>query len=175
MAKGFNWPLSANRLLGCGLFVAVFVCNATAVQNAPTHEDVASIGQCADFFSYTCRMGHGAPSFPQELLEHNNGVVRDLFESPRRSHELFSTNVAATFYYSCISGTGDRMPDAVRDELQSISVVSTRSELTSEVARLHALGVQAVFRFGKVSDPDRPETSNAGLEQGGLGLPSRSH
>ncbi len=61
------------------------------------------------------------------------------------------------------------------EEFARIDAVRAPSDLPVALARLHAAGVNAAFRFGAGQDAKRSESVIAQIGQGGLGLPDRDY
>jgi putative endopeptidase len=116
-----------------------------------------------------------------ELIEHNNDALHDIAEKaektqldPRVAPEV---QKVGDFY---ASGMDEQAIDAQRtkpldDEFKAIDAIKDRDDLLKEIARLHAMGIGALFEFG--SHPDSKDSTHelAQAVQGGLGLPDRDY
>lgn len=63
----------------------------------------------------------------------------------------------------------------LQPELDRIEAVTDLAGLQNSIARLHSLGVGAVFAFGSEQDAKNSQRNIAGAVQGGLGLPDRDY
>ena len=63
----------------------------------------------------------------------------------------------------------------LQDEMQEIDALKNRDDLTKEIARLHDMGVNALFGFSSGQDDKNSTMVIAKAYQGGLGLPDRDY
>jgi len=63
----------------------------------------------------------------------------------------------------------------LQPELDRIKGVATSADILLEIARLHAIGINAGFEFGSGPDSKDSTTNIAQMSQGGLGLPDRDY
>ena len=71
-----------------------------------------------------------------------------------------------------INANGSRPLDS---EFARIGAIQSTGELHVEVARLHSMRVNALFRFGSTQDAKDSSQVIGGADQGGLGLPDRDY
>jgi putative endopeptidase len=116
-----------------------------------------------------------------ELIEHNNDALHEIAEKaegtkvdPRMAPEA---EKVGDFY---ASGMDEKTIEALKtkpldDEFNAIAAISDRGALLKEIARLHSMGIDALFNFG--SNPDSKDSTHeiAQAAQGGLGLPDRDY
>ena len=154
--------------------------------------DVANIDRgvepCADFFRFACGSWIARNPIPSdesrwgrfnELTERNRDVLRGILEGaaaddPGRSAEK---KKIGDFYAACMdeAGVEARGLKALERDLKAIADLKGLQELPALVARLHLLGVPALFGFDSVQDYRDAATVIASLDQGGLGLPDRDY
>jgi predicted metalloendopeptidase len=60
-------------------------------------------------------------------------------------------------------------------ELSRIAGIATRSQVETEIARLHSMGFRALFSFNATQDAKNSTAVIAGINQGGLSLPDRDY
>ncbi len=159
----------------------------------PKSFDVAAMDKtvdpCEDFYEYACgswRKNNPIPSDQSrwgrfnELAEYNRSILHDILEQasaddPKRSLVM---QKSGDLYQSCMDEETVNKKGAapLKDELDKINAVSTKSQLLDEVVRLHSQGVRGVlFNFGAQPDLHNASTMIAGVGQGGLGLPDRDY
>lgn len=63
----------------------------------------------------------------------------------------------------------------LKPQLEAIDALKTKAEFPALLARLHANGVPALFRFGARPDLRDSTINLAGVDQGGLALPDRDY
>ena len=148
-----------------------------------------SASACGDFYRYSdggwLRRNPIPADFPSwgsfnELDERNRESLHGILEKlagQGSAAEGSEERKLGDFYGSCmdegaIEAAGIRPLDP---ELAQIEAVSDLDSLRTEISRLQAAGVNAVFRFG--SEEDRKNSSQviAAALQGGLGLPDRDY
>src|SRR5205807_5223633 len=64
---------------------------------------------------------------------------------------------------------------SLQPELRRIAAISSREQLIDEVARLHLIGVPALFEFSAQPDLHDATKAVAAVAQGSLGLPDRDY
>jgi putative endopeptidase len=116
-----------------------------------------------------------------ELIERNNDALHEIAEKaqstqvdPRIAPEV---QKVGDFY---ASGMDEKAIELQRtkpldDEFKRIDAIKDRDDLLKEIARLHSIGIGALFEFG--SHPDSKDSTHelAQTAQGGLGLPDRDY
>ena len=116
-----------------------------------------------------------------ELIERNNDALHDIAQKAQNIH--LDARIApepqkvGDFF---ASGMDEKTIDSLRtkpldDEFKVIDAIKDRNDLLKEIARLHAMGIGALFEFG--SHPDSKDSTHelAQATQGGLGLPDRDY
>ena len=81
----------------------------------------------------------------------------------------------AVFYATCMDSTRAESDKAapLADELGRINAMQTPADIQAEIARLHAAGVNLLFRFNSDQDLNNSAQLIAWADQGCLGLPDR--
>ena len=113
-----------------------------------------------------------------ELVEKNNDALHEIAEKAA-AEKSASPDVqkVGDFYASGMNeaeiNTAGVKP--LQDEMQKIDALKNRDDLTKEIARLHDMGVNALFNFGSGQDDKNSTMVIANAYQGGLGLPDRDY
>ena len=113
-----------------------------------------------------------------ELVEKNNDALHEIAEKAA-AEKSASPDVqkVGDFYASGMNeaeiNTAGVKP--LQDEMQKIDALKNRDDLTKEIARLHDMGVNALFDFSSGQDDKNSTMVIANAYQGGLGLPDRDY
>jgi putative endopeptidase len=141
-----------------------------------------TVDACTDFYQYACGGWMAANPIPAdqqrwgrfaEIQQRNFAVLRRILESPAASGD---ERRAADYYAACMDEPRieTKGVSPLQPELARIAAI-TRDELPGLVARLHAIGVNALFRFDSETDRRDATREIATVDQGGLGLPDRDY
>ncbi|HZU43994.1 MAG TPA: M13 family metallopeptidase N-terminal domain-containing protein, partial [Terriglobales bacterium] len=146
------------------------------------------IDPCTDFYAFTCsKWMAGNPIPPDqstwgrftELVERNRQILRGILEKasaddPKR--DAVEQKIG-DYYASCMDenaiNTAGIKP--LQPELDRISKITSKQELTPEIISLHRIGSDALFNFGSQQDFKDANLEIAVADQGGLGLPDRDY
>src|SRR5439155_14091613 len=113
------------------------------------------------------------------LIERNNDALHNIADKavntrddPRLAPEVEKVGD----YYA--SGMDEKPIEAVRtnplqDEFKNIDAIKDRNDLLKEIARLHTIGVDALFDFTSGQDAKDSTHEIAQAVQGGRGMPDR--
>jgi putative endopeptidase len=146
-----------------------------------------SVDPCQNFYLYACGSWMKANPIPpeysrwgrfDELGDRNEKILRDILEdSAKHPGRSPVDQKIGAFYSSCMNEAAiDKAGDSpLKPGLERIQALKSKSELPSEVARLHAQDVNVFFSFGSSPDADNSKMAIADVDQGGLGLPDRSY
>ena len=146
-----------------------------------------SVDPCQNFYLYACGSWMKANPIPpeysrwgrfDELGDRNEKILRDILEdSAKHPGRSPVDQKIGAFYSSCMNEAAiDKAGDSpLKPGLERIQALKSKSELPSEVARLHAQDVNVFFSFGSSPDADNSKMTIADVDQGGLGLPDRSY
>ena len=116
-----------------------------------------------------------------ELIERNNEALREVAEkamntkaNPKTAPEVQKVGD----YYA--SGMDEKTINAngakpLQEEIAKINSIKNPSGVLHEVARLHTMGVGALFLFGSSPDDKNSRMVISNAVQGGLGLPDRDY
>ncbi len=144
---------------------------------------------CTDFFQFANGTWVQETKIPASesrwgsfniLAENNREILRGVLEkassntsAPKGSDE----QLIGDFYGSCIAedaieraGTRPLMP-----YLREIERIRTRDDLIRQIARMHNMGVGAVFGFGGGPDLKDSKMNIANTGQGGLSMPNKDY
>ncbi|HVS61389.1 MAG TPA: M13 family metallopeptidase N-terminal domain-containing protein, partial [Gemmatimonadaceae bacterium] len=83
----------------------------------------------------------------------------------------------SVYYSSCMDSAGAERAGGqpIAAELSRIAAIGNRTQVEAEIARLHSMGVRALFGFGASQDAKNSSAVIAGINQGGLSLPDRDY
>jgi putative endopeptidase len=116
-----------------------------------------------------------------ELIERNNDALHAIAEKAINAHidPRFAPEVQKVGDYYA-SGMDEKTIEAVRtkpleDEFKRIDAIKDRNDLLKEIARLHTIGVDALFDFSSGQDAKDSAREIAQAVQGGLGMPDRDY
>jgi endothelin-converting enzyme/putative endopeptidase len=114
-----------------------------------------------------------------QLQERNREILREILEEdakPSPQRDAVAQKIG-DFYAACMD---EKAIDArglapLEPELARIRALKQKSNLPAELARLHRLGVPALFDFSSGQDFQDATSVIAQADQGGLGLPDRDY
>ncbi|MEP6768960.1 MAG: M13 family metallopeptidase, partial [Acidobacteriota bacterium] len=155
--------------------------------------DVEGIGAsgeaCTDFYQYADGAWLQKHPIPldrprwgtfDELRQRNQNDLRDILETlagDKSAAQGSDERKLGDFYGACMDETAIEAKglSPIQPELARVDAIHDAAELREEIARLHSMGVSAVFGFG--SEEDRKDSSRviAAVVQSGLGLPDRDY
>jgi endothelin-converting enzyme/putative endopeptidase len=147
-----------------------------------------SADPCSDFYQYACGNWIKTNPIPPdqsswgrfaELEERNKETLRGILEAaanPSASRDAISRQIG-DYYAACMD---EKTIDAkglkpVEPALARIAALKDKSELASEIARLHRSGAGALFDFSSGQDFKDSNAVIAQFDQGGIGLPDRDY
>ncbi|MEA2761971.1 MAG: putative endopeptidase, partial [Gemmatimonadaceae bacterium] len=148
-----------------------------------------SVSACTDFYHFANGgwiKTHPVPaafsrwgSF-DELTENNQANLLTILRSAAANGNTQASadlRKLSVYYASCMDSAGAERSGAqpIAAELSRISAIGNRAQVESEVARLHSMGVRALFGFGASQDAKNSTDVIAGINQGGLSLPDRDY
>src|SRR5882724_6168724 len=164
-------------------------CAVQWAQSSFTPADLdKSVDPCVDFYQYSCGTWLAKNAIPpdqsswgrfDELQERNREILRDILEKasaddPKRNAV---EQKIGDYYASCMDekAIDTKGISPIKPELDRIAALRDIAGLADEVARLHAIGVSALFKFGSGPDYKNSSQEIAQADQGGLGLPDRDY
>ena len=185
------------RLVSLTLALVLALATSASAQNAvpiqtkpldPANLD-RSVSACTDFYQFA--NGGWVKSHPvppaysvwgsfSELSENNQSNLLTILRSAAANGDKQANadlRKLAIYYSSCMDSVGAENAGykPIQAELGRVAAISNRAGLETEVARLHAEGVRAVFGFGAQQDAKNSTQVIAGIRQGGLSLPDREY
>ncbi len=165
------------------------------------HVDVTqidtSVSPCEDFYKYTCNRLNAANPIPPDqmywgvgglLQAWNRQILRQILEKNQTADASRTPNQQkiGDFYASCINQAAAKSDDlaAIKPLLESIRGMSDKHQLARILAAIHSsfdrawIGGDnqtraALFGYGPTADYNDVSRVVAGVDQGGLGMPSR--
>jgi predicted metalloendopeptidase len=117
----------------------------------------------------------------EELAERNNSDLREILERCARDSAVGSAasiqQKVGDFYASGMDeqGVAEAGLKPLQPELDAIAAIDSRDDLPKALARLHLLGVNALFNATGEADEKDSRNQILILSQGGLGLPDRDY
>ncbi|MEQ1947676.1 MAG: M13 family metallopeptidase [Bryobacteraceae bacterium] len=146
-----------------------------------------SVDPCEDFFQYACGGWMTANPLPADqsrwgrfdaLQDNNRIVLREILEAAAKASNRSAIDQKIGDYYATCMDEGAinaRGTAPLRGDLDAISAVKNKADITKAVARLFRSGTTPFFRFGAGPDSKNSSLNIADLDQGGLGLPDRDY
>jgi putative endopeptidase len=143
---------------------------------------------CEDFYNFASgewlKRNPIPPAYPtwgrfSDLAENNRERLHQILENAAVSAAPAGSNQRkiGDFYASCMDETRIDAAGAapLNPEFERIRALRNMGELQAEIARLHQLGVSALFEFGSAQDKKNSTSVIGSADQGGLGLPDRDY
>jgi putative endopeptidase len=189
-APAMFWAIS----IGMGLLLPVARAQTSGTASTETRKALdpsdmdPTAAPCDDFNKYAnggwLKKNPIPPEFSRwgtfsELTDRNRQALRTILEklaqekNPPGSEE----QKLGDFYASCMDETAVEAAGVrpIEPDLTRIESIKSLTDLESEVARLQARGVTALFSFGSQQDRKNSSEVIAAVVQGGLGLPDRDY
>ncbi|PYS92670.1 MAG: M13 family peptidase [Acidobacteria bacterium] len=171
------------------LLAASVLCAQTSMHGLDLSAIDKNANPCVDFYQYANGSWLAANPIPAAfsawgvdsvLSEKNRDVLHEVLEAaakntsaPKGSNE----QKVGDFYASCMAE--DQINAAglapLKPELQRIAEIKEARALEAEIAHLHSMGVNALFREGSTQDAKNSAEVTYEILQGGLGLPDRDY
>src|ERR1041384_3988493 len=182
-----------SRSLFASLLTILLAASVLSAQTAMHGLDISAIDKsanpCVDFWQYANGAWLAANPIPAAfsawgvdsvLSEKNRDVLHDVLETAaKNTHAAKGSNEqkVGDFYASCMAE--DQINAAglkpLQPELQRIAAIKDVRALEAEVAHLHSIGFNTLFREGSTQDAKNSAEVTYEVLQGGLGLPDRDY
>ncbi len=147
-----------------------------------------AVNPCQNFYQYSCGTWLKNNPVPpdqsswgrfSELAERNRLILKNILEKAA-ADDASRTSLQkqiGDYYASCMDEATieSKGTASLKPELDRIAALSSPASITDEIARLHAMGVDAFFGFGSGQDFKDSTAVIAQLDQSGLGLPERDY
>ena len=147
-----------------------------------------SADPCVDFYQFACGAWIKNNPIPADqarwgrftqLEERNREILHEILEEaakPDAGRDAVTRQVG-DYYAACMdTKTIDAKGLApLEPVLNRIRAIHDKAQLADEIARLHRIGVSAIFEFGSGQDFKDSTAVIAQADQGGLGLPDRDY
>ncbi|MDE1976089.1 MAG: M13 family metallopeptidase [Elusimicrobia bacterium] len=149
-----------------------------------------AVNPCDDFYRYACDKWDAANPIPGDysrwgrfgkLADDNRNELREILNTASRKAAAGTKNPnvqkIGDFYAACMDTAAieDAGLKPLDPALNRIAAMTTKAELTPELARLQEIGVNAVFSFSSEIDDKHAQRQIAAIDQGGFNLPDRDY
>lgn len=195
--RSFRWRWAFPFVLAALCFLSADRLPA-GQQNAPAGSEARGVDltsldttcePCQDFYRFAngewMKKNPVPEAYPRwgrfdALAETNRDHLRQILEKAaanRGAAPGSNEQKIGDFYASCMDEPRANSDGAkpLEPELAHIAAIRDVASLRTEIGRLQALGVRAVFRFGSTQDAKNSTHVIGGADQGGLGLPDRDY
>ena len=139
----------------------------------------STLSPCENFYQYACGNWMKNHSIPpdqalwgrfSDFFSDNDLLLREIMENAgQKAHNRAKAELLVGDYYSACMNEAeiDRRGSApLKAELRAITSLQSKSDLTRELARLHGLGLHALFSMRSRRDPGLPSVI-AEIDSGG--------
>jgi len=147
-----------------------------------------SVSACTDFFQYTNGTWLKETKIPSSeprwgsfniLAENNRIILKDVVEKAMKTDapKDSSMQMIGDFYFSCMDEEAIEKAGAkpLMPYLNEIDRIKNKKEMLAHIAKMHDMGVPALFRFGGGTDIKNSKMNIANSFQGGLSLGNRDY
>lgn len=184
--------MRTNRFYIAAIF-AVIAAMCTAALGQGKGFDISRMDKsaeaCTDFFQFANGAWIEKTNIPDSesrwgsfniLAENNREILKDVLEkasADRSAQRGSDAQMIGDFYGSCIAEDAIERAGArpIYPHLRAIERINSREDLIRQIARMHNMGIGAVFGFGGGPDLKDSKMNIANAGQGGLSMPNRDY
>ena len=191
------WFAVLGLCMAAGWAAAQAPHTSTELQHIDVTRVDSSVSPCDNFYQYTCSKLNAANPIPADqmmwgvsgiLAEWNREILRQILEKAEVANASRTPNEQkiGDFYSSCLNQAESKANDleAIQPLLHRIQAMTDKREIAAVVAEMHSSfdgawqGDEnqtraALLGFGQQADYNDVSRVVAGVDQGGLGMPSR--
>ncbi|HEX5705725.1 MAG TPA: M13 family metallopeptidase N-terminal domain-containing protein, partial [Pyrinomonadaceae bacterium] len=148
-----------------------------------------SAAACQDFYQYANGNWLNTTEIPPAysswgsfniLAENNRSTLRTILDETsknRNARRGTTEQKIGDFYATCMDEPAIEAAGAkpIQPELDRIAKIASQKDFQAQLARMHSMGIPALFGFGSVPDFKNSKVNGAIAAQGGLSLPNRDY
>lgn len=192
-----KWFAALSLCMAAGWAAAQTPRTPTELQHIDVARVDSAVSPCDNFYQYTCSKLNAANPIPADqmmwgvsgvLAEWNREILRQILEKTEAANASRTPNEQkiGDFYASCMEQASSKANDlsAIQPLLDRIQTMNDKHEIAVVLAAIHSSydgawqGDEnqtraALLGFGQQADYNDVSRVVAGVDQGGLGLPSR--
>ncbi len=179
-------------VLALTLVAVVVLMIATSATAQKKGFDVSNMNKnadaCTDFYAYANGGWLDKTKIPgtearwgsfNVLAENNRNILKGLLEDAANSdsEQGSAKQMIGDFYSSCMDEAAIEKAGGkpIMPLLNEIDKIDSKEDIQKMVAKMHNMGISALFRFGGGTDIKNSKINIANAGQGGLSLPNRDY
>ena len=148
-----------------------------------------SVSPCTDFFQYANGTWLDKTEIPGDqsswgsfniLAENNRDILKEIVDeavAKTDAEKGSDTQLIGDYYYSCMNKAEIESADIkpLKPYFSDIKRIRNKKDLQNQIAKLHALGISALFNFYGGTDLKNSKMVIANTYQGGLSMPNKDY